>query len=194
MNFKKHIITMIAAVGIILNLGVNCYAATESVNIPVTYSVDENKLYNLILNVGEGGVVYDGDQTVENGTVIYELKVEDIKEFKVSANKNNKIKSIVLNGVDIKEEFKNESNEQSIQVKGVGGDSKLDIKFESIENVNNSSEKPNKNPNENKPNKKPIGSVNTGDRSNILILVILLIASIIIIVKYYNNSKKKSNK
>lgn len=81
----RRVIALVAVAGLLLVLPMQAVAAKEggSSSAEVSYVVDENSHYPLVVKTGVGGTVFDGEQKIRDSTMTYELKIGTQKQFRI---------------------------------------------------------------------------------------------------------------
>ncbi|MBY0757209.1 LPXTG cell wall anchor domain-containing protein [Clostridium sardiniense] len=176
MKIKKKLVLMICFLIVSAELTAVTYAAEGSVSIPVQYNVSKDSKYRNSVEVIGPGTVYDGTAKIIQGTVVYELSVEQEKIFKLVPNKGSNLKSVTWNDEDIRNKLVEVNGGYMIGISGISIDSKLRIEF-------TSNDQPNNPDNEGDINGDDLDKLpNTGYDENINSLILLSILGLIAIV------------
>lgn len=96
-----------------------------------TVGYDSEKSYPVyfemeVVVLGNGSV-FDGTQEIRQQINVYQLKDQDEKKFRLKADKDNRIKSVIFNYIDISDQL-NKRNE--IKIRGLDFNTSLIITFE----------------------------------------------------------------
>lgn len=183
MNIKKKLVLMICFLIVSAELTAVTYAADGSVSIPVQYNVSKDSRYKNSVEVIGPGTVYDGTSKITQGTVVYELSVEQSKTFKLVPNKGSNLKSVTWNDEDIRNKLVEVNGGYMIGISGISMDSNLRIEFtENYQSNKPSNDGNNNNGNDNSLNSSSDKLPNTGYDENINRLILLSILGLIVIV------------
>lgn len=186
---KLQIIRFFMLVGVLLLSVISFKSVYASGNneVPVIYEVDGKEKSMLIVSVLGNGKVVDGSQIISNGTNEYELNVNEEKIFEVVPDSNSKIESISWKIDKSNEDITNklnivpENGKKKIYLKGEKENSKLEIKFSSV-NTDSMTE--------NGYNQKGGSLPKTGERQNNYIWIIgLALLGLLVILKVNHASK-----
>lgn len=107
-------------------LGTAAVHAEQTGSIPVTYTKDEDTTFTLHVDVSGPGQVETGTDILKNQKKDYQLAVTGMMSFNAKAYKNSRVKSVILNGEEIKS-----TSGQNINVYGKKQEQTLKIQFES---------------------------------------------------------------
>ena len=187
----RKFIAVIISMALVSSMGLATIQAFEQSDGTGTSEVsivftDENK-YNLTLNVGDGGSVIDGSQSIRKGTVRYEVGLDTTKQFKLMPDKGYKVGKVVYEKPDLKEKLdltKEIQKNKSIELQVENTEMILTIGFE-IDNTQGTGG----NAQGTGGNAHEAGSIDTGDASYENLY--MLLAVVVIGVAYYLYASRK---
>lgn len=199
---KFYKVPIVFSLLLLVFMSVPVYANTEQSTVPVTYNVSQDSKYNLSISVSGDGSVYDGVQSIRNGTVTHNLKVGEEKVLRIVPDNKSQIKNISWKNkdTDLSQYYKIENidNGKKVSLKGVSTDSELIIEFDNEDNTtnnnnNNNNNEDNKDQNQDDSQTKDGGIKNpkTGEKG-ILVWITLFILSLIIMLILRKNDSEKS--
>lgn len=192
---KFYKITVVFSLLLVMFMGIPAYANENKSVVPVIYNISEDSRYNLNIKVSGDGTVYDGDQSIKNGNVIYQLKVSEEKSFKIIPDKESKLKSISWKNknTDLSEYYELEDirNGKSLTLKGVATDSELIIEFGNRDTIIENSEEDTSDPDIKDDGEK---SPQTGDKGIAGWIILLILSLTLLLTPKFIDSKKSKIK
>lgn len=150
-------------------LGTAAVHAEQTGSIPVTYTKDEDTTFTLHVDVSGPGQVETGTDILKNQKKDYQLAVTGMMSFNAKAYKNSKVKSVILNGEEIKL-----TSGQNIDVYGKKQEQTLKITFE----PDGKSTKP-----------------KTGDETKIALFAVMAVGSVsvFLFIKHRRKERREAN-
>lgn len=148
----KHLLIMLViAGGLLLQAQAIDAKDAGSAATEVSYVVDENSHYPLIVNVNDGGSILDCDQKIRGSTMVYELKIGTQKQFQIVPDKGWEVAAIMYERPQLKDnrsllpEYQREGN---ITIQAETTEMHLSVRFEkqkiAVEtNAGSTSQRPN---------------------------------------------------
>lgn len=178
MNLKKILPFIICFLMVFSSFKVVTYATDNEHSTHVQYNVSKDSKYKTLLKVIGPGTVYDGTAKIMQGTMVYELNVEEIKTFSLIPNKNSKIKHVIWNNNDITNKLLKENEVYKLNIQGISDNSTLLIEFINDNNSNNNSHVSNKLP-------------NTGYTASKIAILFIILGVICISIRNLNRNKNR---
>lgn len=163
----------------------------------ITYNVDENSQYDHTLVVGENGSIKANNHSMRDGTFMYTLKVEEVKEFEIMADAGYQLEHIyysenIEGELQTKVDIINQVKKNVLAVQGVATNMRLEFVFKKT-TTPSKPEQPStpENPND---SKKPIQDsekVNTKDTSEKSFYLLLFLLALVAFGVANNEFKKR---
>lgn len=161
-TWAQRAVVCLMIFGMLLGSMITCFAASGSTT--VSYTSEAESAYELIVQVNGFGSVSDGERTIRNNGVIYQMAVNESKWFQITPDKKNKVKSILLDGEDITQKV----NNQKLELIGVKKNQELIINFTTISS-----------------------NVETGDTTQKLLLIAVMFITGAMIVVFVKKKKEE---
>ena len=183
----KRIMTILLTANLLL-AGIGIYGRTvqaeeKSTAIQVSYEPEtEADFHTLTLSVSGGGRVMDGTQVITKGILTYALQEGAQKTFLVEPYKGYRLQSIQYEADGNSQNLTKKMSGQRVSVRMGKSDSHLFVVFEKV-----STQKGNI-------DSVPIGTVKTGDASNIWIYLCLISTALVVCVGIIRIKRKRSEK